>query len=110
MKLSSLVLVFSFLAIGSCSKGEEKVAEPLRRRVDSIKAPEKKISLDAFCDVRAELSKAPEFHLPELASEPSSTPKGWRWINVWATWCKPCIEEMPRLAAWKARLEKTKHQ
>ena len=23
-----------------------------------------------------------------------------RVINVWATWCAPCVEELPRLAAW----------
>jgi thiol-disulfide isomerase/thioredoxin len=23
---------------------------------------------------------------------------------MWATWCKPCIEEMPRLASWQSKL------
>ena len=23
---------------------------------------------------------------------------------MWATWCKPCIEEMPRLASWQKQL------
>ena len=31
---------------------------------------------------------------------------GWRWINFWATWCKPCLEEMPMLARWRDALVK----
>jgi hypothetical protein len=25
-------------------------------------------------------------------------------VNVWATWCKPCVEELPKLRSWTARL------
>ncbi len=25
------------------------------------------------------------------------------FINIWATWCKPCIDELPALNAFKAR-------
>ena len=33
----------------------------------------------------------------------------WRWINFWATWCKPCIEEMPMLGRWRDALVKQRH-
>lgn len=33
----------------------------------------------------------------------------WRWINFWATWCKPCIEEMPMLGRWRDALVKQGH-
>jgi hypothetical protein len=28
----------------------------------------------------------------------------WTWISLWAAWCKPCIEEIPRLLGWQVRL------
>jgi thiol-disulfide isomerase/thioredoxin len=28
----------------------------------------------------------------------------WVWINLWAAWCGPCKEEMPRLIAWQDKL------
>jgi thiol-disulfide isomerase/thioredoxin len=28
----------------------------------------------------------------------------WVWVNLWAAWCEPCKEELPRLLAWQGKL------
>lgn len=49
---------------------------------------------------------------PAAAGDPAATPaagappRSWRWLNLWATWCAPCLEEMALLATWKAALAK----
>jgi thiol-disulfide isomerase/thioredoxin len=79
---------------------------------------------EAFCDAHYLPGKGPAFQWPAMAAgspapiapsvptsaaaaggnSPPAAATGWRWINVWATWCKPCIEEMPRLRGWRAKL------
>ena len=52
-----------------------------------------------------------DFELTDLNgnSLASETFKGKRvFLNIWATWCRPCIEEMPSIAAAEAQLKDSK--
>jgi len=103
-RLSTVILAAA--AATACGKSEPG-GEPPPSRTDGAKvAVAQGASTEAFCDVHASDATATPFQWPALAagSTAPAAAHGWRWVNVWATWCKPCIAEMPRLAAWRDRL------
>lgn len=102
-RLSALIAV-ALLAAG-CDKKDAPAGEPAGR-VNAAKTGAKKgTTPEAFCDVYHPAASAPAFAWSAaIASPPPAAPAKWRWINVWATWCTPCIEEMPRLAKWRDKL------
>jgi thiol-disulfide isomerase/thioredoxin len=91
---------------GCDAKGDKPAGAPPSRTDGAKVAVAQAATTEAFCDLHAAEDKAPAWQWPELADVHTvpSAPATWRWINVWATWCKPCIEEMPRLAAWRDKL------
>jgi thiol-disulfide isomerase/thioredoxin len=98
-RLSALIVVVAL--VGCDSKKEE----PLPGRTDTTKVAKKTVSTEAFCDVQFTGTSGPKLSVPKLVGGTlADAPGKWRWINVWATWCKPCVEEMPRLAKWREKL------
>ncbi len=95
------------LALVACDgTSNQNIANP-PSRTDSAKVVGRQAaSTDAFCDVHATDVNGLAFHWPELDAGSVAPPStnGWRWVNIWATWCKPCIEEMPRLGRWRDKL------
>ncbi|MBC8073939.1 MAG: hypothetical protein IAG13_36810 [Deltaproteobacteria bacterium] len=100
-RLSTVALV---LALGACDGGGEAPAKASNGgRVDAVAAKATKVDLAGFCDGYADAATAKPMVMPELGGAAPKSASGWRWINVWATWCKPCIEELPMLDGLRAR-------
>jgi thiol-disulfide isomerase/thioredoxin len=50
--------------------------------------------------------KAPISRAGQQSLLPEKLPVGpghWTWVNLWAAWCVPCREEIPRLRSWEGK-------
>jgi thiol-disulfide isomerase/thioredoxin len=87
----------ALIAFVLCACGSSQTPGPTTtQRTDAVVAPPKKeIGVADFCEQQP---KTP-FAWPEL-DEPAPALHGFTWVNVWATWCQPCLEEMGMLREW----------
>lgn len=93
-------------ALVACGEQPSNSPPAPEGRVNAVMATGKNASFADLCDLAPEPAKA--FAWPELtAAPPQPTTARYRWVNVWATWCKPCIEELPLLTRtfreWKTQ-------
>jgi len=96
---ASLLLLAGSLAPG-CGDDTASSGAPPSRVVAVAPNQSQRTSLADFCDNTARNA----FRWPELDGPTPAPVRRWRWVNVWATWCRPCVEEMPRLAAFRQEL------
>lgn len=80
---------------GAEAESQAGAAPPARFEAVTKKSQISEKDLEGFCDLR----DAGKFELPAISGD--SEPKGARWVNLWATWCKSCVEEMPMIERWK---------
>ncbi len=104
-RLPALTLACALALCGIGCADNSAAPAPPASRVDAIKGGAKRgPTIEEFCDKRHVAASAPAFVMPPVTGTAPPAASGWRWINLWATWCKPCVEEIPRLQQWTSRL------
>ena len=93
-------------AFGAC---KDQSAPVVASRYEAVKAAPTPTS--HWCD-RTFSVGGPRLTLPPLAApaagraQASLSPGKRVWVNLWATWCQPCLREMPLLLKWQGDLRK----
>lgn len=95
------------IALGAASVGCDESAKsaPVPGRVVAVSQAKKQASESELCDVLKPAESAPNFEYPALRGPAERPGGGHRWINVWATWCPPCVEELPLLGRFRDSLQ-----
>lgn len=89
----------------ACSDSAPSQAPAPNGRVVAVVGPKRTANATELCDVVPPADSAPTFTWPPLdAAAPASAAGHYRWINLWATWCPPCIEELPLITRFQREL------
>jgi len=100
-----IALALALISLAACDDSA-KSAPPIAPRFEAVtaKAPAAD-PLAELCDVRFDAGQGPVLTLPALdATTPEVNVGGSQWLNLWATWCKPCVEEMPMIEKFRSEL------
>lgn len=89
-------------ACGESTKGSEAPAPS--GRVVAVSAKDES-STSELCDVLKPSDSAPAFAYPPLDAPAAPASGAWRWLNLWASWCAPCIEELPLIHKLRSTLD-----
>ena len=85
-----------------------EAANASRPRFNSVANMGTAVIPPGWCSVKFDPGRGPKLALPETEmfhQGPTMVTGRPRWINMWATWCKPCIAEIPHILSWReARL------
>lgn len=100
MSRSSLILGLSLLMLAGCDRAAEPPAQPAAQG-EATGTPTGLMTRQ-FAGTPI---PAMQFSEPDGATLDLAAQDGPVLINLWATWCAPCIKEMPQLDRLAAELE-----
>lgn len=100
MKPRRLVLPLLLCALAACKPSNDEAAKPAATPASQAAAPAP-LKPAAIGEVPVLAVKTLDGKTFDLAAQRGK----WVVINYWATWCGPCIKEMPELSALDAMRE-----
>ena len=107
--LAALAVLLAAPLCASCTQDAGAPSGKMER-TQAVKAAAGARTPESFCDKAHAASIAPSLALPPVTALPSgkterlSTSGRWAWINLWATFCVPCLREMDALVKWQAQI------
>jgi thiol-disulfide isomerase/thioredoxin len=108
----ALAVTCSLFVLSGCDDARPATAEPPPSRFNSVKRDAGNKAASSFCEVswpageKKQAFSAPATKPLPVPLDAAKSAGGWRWVNLWATWCHPCIEEIGLLAKWETSLKK----